>query len=104
MVVVAQGGGYRVNERELVNASAETLRAAIVKVAGADRDRPVTVRADGRATHQSVVTAMDVLGAAGVPRAQHRDGRCTGIVRWSAPPAVAPAAAAPSGAPFPASR
>lgn len=65
VVAVTQGGGYRVNERELVNASAETLRAAIVKVAGADRDRPVTVRADGRATHQSVVTAMDVLGRLG---------------------------------------
>ena len=26
---------------------------------------PVTLRADGRATHQSVVTAMDVLGKLG---------------------------------------
>jgi len=65
VVAVTQGGGYRVNEREIVNASAETLRAAILKVAGADRTRPVTVRADGRATHQSVVTAMDVLARLG---------------------------------------
>ena len=34
-------------------------------MAGADRNRPVTVRADGRATHQSVVSAMDVLGKLG---------------------------------------
>ena len=27
--------------------------------------RPVTIRADARATHQSVVTAMDVLGRLG---------------------------------------
>jgi len=26
---------------------------------------PVTIRADGRASHQSVVTAMDVLGRLG---------------------------------------
>ena len=30
--------------------------------------KPVTVRADGRATHQSVVTAMDVLGKLGFVR------------------------------------
>jgi biopolymer transport protein ExbD len=65
VVAVTQGGGYRVNERELVNASAETLRAAILKVAAGDREQRVTVRADGRATHQSVVTAMDVLGRLG---------------------------------------
>jgi biopolymer transport protein ExbD len=65
VVAVTQGGGYRVNERELINASAETLRAAILKVAADDRARPVTVRADGRATHQSVVTAMDVLSRLG---------------------------------------
>jgi biopolymer transport protein ExbD len=65
VVAVTQGGGYRVNERELINASAETLRAAILKVAADDRERPVTVRADGRATHQSVVTAMDVLSRLG---------------------------------------
>src|SRR5687768_11332448 len=55
VVSVTQAGTYRVNDRELVNASTDTLRAAIVEVAGADRERPVTVRADGRATHQSVI-------------------------------------------------
>ena len=65
VVTVTQGGGYRVNERDLVNASAATLRAALLKVAGDERSAPVTLRADGRATHQSVVTAMDVAGRAG---------------------------------------
>lgn len=65
VVTVTQGGGYRVNERDLVNASADTLRAAVLKVAGDERGVPVTLRADGRATHQSVVTAMDVLGKLG---------------------------------------
>jgi len=65
VVTVTQQGGYRVNERELVNASRETLQAAVAKVAGESRSARVVLRADGRATHQSVVTAMDVLGKMG---------------------------------------
>ncbi len=34
-------------------------------MAGKSRDGRVVLRADGRATHQSVVTAMDVLGRMG---------------------------------------
>lgn len=65
VVTVTAGGSYLVNNRELVNSSADTLRSAIEKVAPAQRDLPVSLRADGRATHQSVVTAMDVLGQLG---------------------------------------
>lgn len=68
VVSVTQGGVYRVNDRELINNSADTLRAAILEVAGADRNKPVTVRADARSTHQSVVSAMDVLGKLGFTR------------------------------------
>jgi biopolymer transport protein ExbD len=68
VVTVTQSGTYRVNDRELINSSPDTLRAAIQEVAGADRGKPVTVRADGRSTHQSVVTAMDVLGKLGFVR------------------------------------
>jgi len=68
VVTVTQSGSYRVNDRELINSSPGTLRAAVLEVAGADRDKPVTVRADGRATHQSVVSAMDVLGKLGFVR------------------------------------
>lgn len=65
VVTVTQQGGYRVNERELINSSPETLRAALLKEAGTHRDMRITVRADARATHQSVITAMDVLGRLG---------------------------------------
>ena len=68
VVTVTQQGTYRVNDRELINNSPDTLRAAIQEVAGADRNKPVTVRADARSTHQSVVTAMDVLGKLGFVR------------------------------------
>jgi len=68
VVTVTQSGTYRVNDRELINSSPDTLRVAIQEVSGADRNKPVTVRADGRSTHQSVVTAMDVLGKLGFVR------------------------------------
>lgn len=65
VVSVTQAGGYLVNQHELINSSPETLRAALLKEAGTDRGMPVTLRADARATHQSVITAMDVLGRLG---------------------------------------
>jgi biopolymer transport protein ExbD len=65
VVTVTQQGGYQVNDRDLVNASRETLRSAVLQVAGTDRDRRIVLRADARATHQAVVTAMDVLGRLG---------------------------------------
>ncbi|HYL72512.1 MAG TPA: biopolymer transporter ExbD [Candidatus Dormibacteraeota bacterium] len=65
VVSVTQAGGYLVNQHELINSSPETLRAALLKEAGTSRSMPVTLRADARATHQSVITAMDVLGRLG---------------------------------------
>jgi biopolymer transport protein ExbD len=65
VVTVTQEGSYRVNDKELINSSPETLRAALLKETGANRAVRVTLRADGRATHQSVITAMDVLGRLG---------------------------------------
>jgi len=65
VITITAQGGYRVNERVLLNNSRETLRAALQKVAGAADAQPVTIRADARATHQSVVTAMDVAARLG---------------------------------------
>jgi len=65
VITVTSAGSYLVNGREVLNTGAETLRLAIVKLAGERRDLPATIRADARATHQSVVTAMDTLGRLG---------------------------------------
>jgi biopolymer transport protein ExbD len=65
VVSVTESGSYLVNGRELINSSPETLRAALLKEAGTSRTTPVTLRADARSTHQSVITAMDVLGRLG---------------------------------------
>lgn len=64
-ITVTATGGYLVNGRALVNNERRTLRAAIERVAGEKRDMTVYIRADANATHQSVVTAMDVAGQLG---------------------------------------
>jgi biopolymer transport protein ExbD len=64
-IEVTAQGGYRVNGRAVPGDDPAALAAAIARVTGADRAEPVTIRADARATHQSVVTAMDVAGRAG---------------------------------------
>ena len=68
VITVAANGEVRVNDRELVNNRPDTLRAAITLTVGDERDIQVLLRADGKASHQSVVTAMDVLGRMGFSR------------------------------------
>jgi biopolymer transport protein ExbD len=67
-IEVTAEGGYRVGGRDLVNNSPDTLATALSRAAGGDRARVITIRADGRAVHQSVVTAMDVAGRLGYAR------------------------------------
>ena len=64
-IMITQAGTFLVNGRELVNNERRTLRAAIERLTGERRDLPVFIRADAAATHQSVVTAMDVAGQLG---------------------------------------
>jgi biopolymer transport protein ExbD len=67
-VTVDVEGQCFVNERELVNADIETLKRALVTVAGERRDLPVVISADGRAPHQAVVTVMDAASQVGLAR------------------------------------
>ena len=64
-IEVTAEGGYRVNGRALVNNSPDTLSVAVGRAADGNRAVPITIRADARATHQKVVTAMDVVGRLG---------------------------------------
>lgn len=65
VITISAQGSYRVNDRALVNNDRATLSAALRQVAGDSRSGPVTIRADARSTHQSVVTAMDVAARQG---------------------------------------
>lgn len=64
-VLINAEGQYSVNGQLLVNTQAQTLRHAIAEVAGEDRTLPMIITADARTPHQSVVTAMDVVGQLG---------------------------------------
>jgi biopolymer transport protein ExbD len=67
-VMIDREGRYYIDNNEVLNPSLESLSDAIERVAGADRDQPVTLRADAMTPHQSVVTAMDALGRLGFTR------------------------------------
>ncbi len=65
IITISAQGSYRVNDRALVNNERATLSAALRQVAGGNTHQPITIRADARSTHQSVVTAMDVAARQG---------------------------------------
>ncbi len=67
-VLIDRDGHYYVDGEEVLNPGAETLKEVLARVAGSDRARPVTLRADAMTPHQYVVTAMDVLGELGFAR------------------------------------
>ena len=64
-ISVTGKGEFRVNGRALVDSRPETLEAAIRKIMPEVRGKHLTLSADGRASHQDVVTAMDVAGRLG---------------------------------------
>ena len=64
-IIITADGDFWVNDRQLINNDRKTLRIALAEIAGKDRELPVTIRADARATHQDVVTAMDVIARLG---------------------------------------
>ena len=67
-ILVDRDGRFFIGANEVINPSLATLKEAIQQEVGDDRERPVTLRADGRTPHQAVVTAMDALGQLGFAR------------------------------------
>jgi len=64
-VMVDRAGHFYVGSDEVAGTGVDQLKQAIARVAGDERDRQVTIRADAMTSHQSVVTAMDALGQLG---------------------------------------
>ena len=67
-IMVDSEGKYFVNTSEVLKTDEGSLKEAIARAAGDERSQAVVLRADGRASHQSVVTAMDALGQLGFAR------------------------------------
>jgi biopolymer transport protein ExbD len=81
IVAVDAQGHYYVGNTEVLRQDVGSLKEALARAAGDDRDQPVILRADGRTPHQAVVTAMDALGQLGFERLS--------IATTPAPPAPA---------------
>ena len=64
-ILINADGLYSVNGQPLVNAQAETLRRAVIELAGDQRQIPYVITADAQTPHQAVVSAMDVAGKLG---------------------------------------
>ena len=64
-IMITEQGTYLVNGRELINNRPETIRNALQKLSGGNRNLPLTISADANARHQHVVTAMEVAGKLG---------------------------------------
>jgi biopolymer transport protein ExbD len=65
IVMVDANSHYFVDNNEVLNPALDTLKEAIARIAGDNRDRQVVLRADAQTPHQAVVTAMDALGQLG---------------------------------------
>lgn len=67
-LVIDPNGIYYLNDRQLVDGTPATLRAAFNEAAGDNRDVPIILRADAQTPHHFVVTAMDVTAQLGFSR------------------------------------
>ena len=64
-VSVTAEGTYLVNGRLLIDARASTLESAIRKLNTDENDKRITISADAAASHQAVITVMDVAAKLG---------------------------------------
>lgn len=67
-ISIARDGSYALNGVDLVNRQPGTLAMALQRMAAEKKDLPLVINADADASHQAVVTAMDVAGRAGFHR------------------------------------
>ena len=64
-LLVNRGGTYAINGQVLATSDKETLQEGLKLAAEGDFQQGLLIVADANATHQSVVTAMDVAGRLG---------------------------------------
>lgn len=67
-ITIDASGTFFVNKREVINTDVETLKLAISKAVGEERDLPVIINADAKTPHQAVMTAMDAASQLGLVR------------------------------------
>ncbi|MCP1417643.1 biopolymer transport protein ExbD [Pseudomonas laurylsulfativorans] len=64
-ITISADGVFSVNNQILPKSDLASLMDALQKEANGDTNRPLSISADGKTAHQSVVTAMDAAGKLG---------------------------------------
>ncbi|MFY0727755.1 ExbD/TolR family protein [Pseudomonas sp. NFX15] len=64
-IAISADGVYSVNNKILPKSDLASLMDALQKESNGDTNRPLSISADGKTQHQSVVTAMDAAGKLG---------------------------------------
>jgi biopolymer transport protein ExbD len=67
-ITIDRDGRFYVNQRQVVDRTVETLKKAIAGATAGERDLPVVIKADAKAPHQAVMTAMDAASQLGLLR------------------------------------
>lgn len=67
-IAVNERGEYFLDRKPLDATDAQGLAAAMRAAAGADKDPVIVIRADAKATHQSVINVMEAARQAGYVR------------------------------------
>jgi len=68
VIGIDSSGRFYINDRQLVNSQIDTLKIALTKTLGNNKDVPLVLRADAKTPHQSVVMAMDAAAQLGLTR------------------------------------
>lgn len=66
IIMIDPSGFYYINGQRLKNQSAELLLIEVHRLIGKNKDKPVVIQSDAKSPVQSMVTAMDVIGRAGI--------------------------------------
>jgi len=64
-IVIQASGEYAVDGRPLINKQRQTLYKALDRVAAEKDGKQLLITADAKASHQAVVTVMDIAGKLG---------------------------------------
>ncbi|CAN7289362.1 MULTISPECIES: ExbD/TolR family protein [Pseudomonas] len=64
-IAISADGIFSVNNQVLPKSDLATLMDALQKQSNGDTSRPLSISADGKSQHQSVITAMDAAGKLG---------------------------------------
>ncbi|MEW5008910.1 MAG: biopolymer transporter ExbD [Cycloclasticus sp.] len=56
---------FFINDKELVNSGLDTIKKALRQAAGDNKEPLLLISADGKATHQAVISVLDAAGQLG---------------------------------------